>query len=743
MSLNPMPDANFTPQMAGYSGQGQFRFWCQKVLPIVYDDSLSYYELLNKVVVYLNHVIEDVAHEEENIQALLNAYNLLQGYVNTYFSSLDVQEEINIKLDEMAESGALLDVIMDTVIGTTNEYLGENLDDSVERLLPEVVEAQIDDVVAEQLPDVSSEQIPQVVTDWLDDNVDPVGSAVVVDSSLTVEGAAADAKKTGDEIRELDERTNGIAGMISNDSIFPFSLVDVNGKAAIIVDRNGFTSLLQKYILIEKEGISFTDGEMNKLNEISKTDVYDFAVCDRDGNVSFYVLDGNFHVNKLTASAVKCPELDDIFRDIEWKKYEKKKNENGNFNAEVNMFICYGQSWAQGYDSIAIQLEQRYDNIMLDSGIRNQPLESMIETATSFVPMVEQQGSATSGGANTLGETPVSAQSNMIKQLIEDENGFVPTDFIYKILGTSPGYGSTSLRQLSKGTSYYNRLVAQVVIAKNIADENNYSFNVPAFSWLQGGLGIVASGNTYADELEQLRADIDEDVKSITGQTNDVKCITWQAFPYGNSGSTAPFENAGEFYDRYVGASERYPNIICAGASYHLPHSLGLHFTNIGQDWIGAYLGIAYKRSIIDGVKFIPFKPISCRTNGNSIFIKFNVPIKPIKIDIIQVEACANYGFTVKRHSSGTITELDIDEVRVSGSDEIQIIMGDEFEPTDHIVYGEIGEPQNQYGPVNGNRGNIRDSQGDYLKYICGNGEPVRMDNWLVVFDKTISELEG
>ena len=35
------------------------------------------------------------------------------------------------------------------------------------------------------------------VTDWLNDNVNPVGAAVVVDSSLTISGAAADAKVTG------------------------------------------------------------------------------------------------------------------------------------------------------------------------------------------------------------------------------------------------------------------------------------------------------------------------------------------------------------------------------------------------------------------------------------------------------------------------------------------------------------------------------------------------------------------
>lgn len=33
------------------------KYWVQKVLPLVYDDSLSYYELLNKVVFKLNQLI--------------------------------------------------------------------------------------------------------------------------------------------------------------------------------------------------------------------------------------------------------------------------------------------------------------------------------------------------------------------------------------------------------------------------------------------------------------------------------------------------------------------------------------------------------------------------------------------------------------------------------------------------------------------------------------------------------------
>ena len=37
----------------------EFKFWSQKILPLVYDDSLSYYEVLSKVVDYLNKLIEN------------------------------------------------------------------------------------------------------------------------------------------------------------------------------------------------------------------------------------------------------------------------------------------------------------------------------------------------------------------------------------------------------------------------------------------------------------------------------------------------------------------------------------------------------------------------------------------------------------------------------------------------------------------------------------------------------------
>lgn len=51
------------------------RFWTQKVLPLVYDDSLSYYEVVSKIASKLNEVIEYVTNEiNETITEIVGQY---------------------------------------------------------------------------------------------------------------------------------------------------------------------------------------------------------------------------------------------------------------------------------------------------------------------------------------------------------------------------------------------------------------------------------------------------------------------------------------------------------------------------------------------------------------------------------------------------------------------------------------------------------------------------------------------
>lgn len=62
--------ANFTPTFKGYTDQKQMQFWCQTVLPLVYDDALSYYEVLAKIADYLNNIISDLQTLTEIVEEL-------------------------------------------------------------------------------------------------------------------------------------------------------------------------------------------------------------------------------------------------------------------------------------------------------------------------------------------------------------------------------------------------------------------------------------------------------------------------------------------------------------------------------------------------------------------------------------------------------------------------------------------------------------------------------------------------
>ena len=108
-------NAEFTPNKNTLQNVGTFRHWCQKVLPLVYDDSLSYYELLCKVVNYLNETIENMSLLGEDVSNLHTAYVQLQGYVNGYFDTTDFEMLVNDKLDEMVEDGTLDELISQVI----------------------------------------------------------------------------------------------------------------------------------------------------------------------------------------------------------------------------------------------------------------------------------------------------------------------------------------------------------------------------------------------------------------------------------------------------------------------------------------------------------------------------------------------------------------------------------------------------------------------------------------------------
>ena len=81
-----------------------FRYYVQMVLPAVYGDELSYYEVLAKVTEKLNEVIENLNKQGQNVNDLMAFYNQLKAQVDALENEVDAiknGEYVHLYLDSI------------------------------------------------------------------------------------------------------------------------------------------------------------------------------------------------------------------------------------------------------------------------------------------------------------------------------------------------------------------------------------------------------------------------------------------------------------------------------------------------------------------------------------------------------------------------------------------------------------------------------------------------------------------
>lgn len=100
------------------------QFVCSAV-PMVFDDSLSYYEALSALWKYLQNTVDVVNNNATVTEEYIQLTKDLEEYINHYFDNLNVQAEINIKLDAMAEDG--------TFAAIFNEYFEDYINPTIEQ----------------------------------------------------------------------------------------------------------------------------------------------------------------------------------------------------------------------------------------------------------------------------------------------------------------------------------------------------------------------------------------------------------------------------------------------------------------------------------------------------------------------------------------------------------------------------------------------------------------------------------
>lgn len=110
-------------------------------------------------------------------------------------------------------------------------------------------------------------QVAEAVSDWADENI-TVTTGVVIDQSLSVQGAAADAKKTGDEISDLKSAIGDLSELETTDKT---DLVSAINEAMESGGGLDLSDLTMTAVQSQTEGFStltLSDGETSKTVDI-------------------------------------------------------------------------------------------------------------------------------------------------------------------------------------------------------------------------------------------------------------------------------------------------------------------------------------------------------------------------------------------------------------------------------------------------------------------------------------------
>ncbi len=498
-----------------------------------------------------------------------------------------------------------------------------------------------------------------------------------------------------------------------NTENYAFSLSDGLMNVAFAVTNEGVTQATE----IETPSIVMGDSTQNNDGHGIA-----WAVTDKDENAAAYITnEGQMHTASLDTE-----ELLVRGRPFETRTYKT----GGNYPANLNHLEIFGQSLSQGALSLPLQTTvQRYDSLMFVGGLRPvHPAYEVPDFFADFIPLVE----ATAADGYAGHETPCGGATDAVKQFIEDENGVHHTEQAYMLLGSACGQGGRSIQQLID-TYLQTELKPAMTAAYNLAQEKGWTYDMPLIGWCQGENDNRPSDPTtiqsYQDSMQTLIAELDTHLKTLDPSLSMGGLVTTQLCSFVTSGRTAPHIEIAI----YEAAMAPNSNVYLACPLYIFDYADQYHVDGVSSKWMGAYIGLAYKRVVVDGEDWKPIHPLSHKKQGSILEVKFHVPAAPLRWDTEHIAAVNNYGFTL---ADGAGADIPILSITLSQPDTLKIITAAPLPAGSQLRYGwaPLGRPNRRTGV----RGNLRDSQGDRLIFDPeGINKP--MHNWSPIFQYEVA----
>ena len=294
------------------------------------------------------------------------------------------------------------------------------------------------------------------------------------------------------------------------------------------------------------------------------------------------------------------------------------------------------------------------------------------------------------------------------------------------------GQDGTIISELGKGSEPYQKFVDDIETAFQSAKKRGWDFVMPALCWMQGETDVTTyPGTNYRELLLKFSKDINDDVKRITGQKQDVEFVCYQTGPV----TRAPHFNPLSYNCSETEIPQTQLELVRDNPAFHAsgpmyPYDFVdeiIHIDGISHQRHGQLVAMSMLDILRHQKKPRGLLPLNARSQGQEVFIDFQVPAPPLVIDTIRVAKADHYGFSVITPDNRNIAQA------VSLHDKSVHIQCSENTENCRVRYAINGE-KSKSGRLHGPRGNLRDSQGDSTTLLIkGNAYPI--DNWCWQFD--------
>jgi len=298
------------------------------------------------------------------------------------------------------------------------------------------------------------------------------------------------------------------------------------------------------------------------------------------------------------------------------------------------------------------------------------------------------------------------------------------------------GQDGTVIADLGKGSKTYNKFLRDIETAYQSAQKRGWNFVMPAFCWMQGETDVTSyPGTNYRELLLQFVKDINQDVKQITGQLQDIEVICYQSNPVTRAKDFNPLS-----YDcpetvvpeTQLELVRDHPTFHASGPMY--PYDFVneiIHIDGASQKRHGVLVALAALDILKHQKHQRGLLPLKAQCQDKEVIIDFNIPCPPLTFDTIQVTNPGHYGFSVI-----TPDNRDIVENVILQDGRVHLLCGES--PKDCRVRYAINGDKMVSGRLHGPRGNLRDSQGDSIT-ITIQGKIYPIHNWCYQFDMPVS----